>query len=830
MKTRSSEVSKTRLSRRNLLLGLPLGAAGLGACASTAPLKGDLDIKAGRDFSPSTLKERKAIPSACWQCVARDGIIGFVEDGRLVKIEGNPKLPRTNGKLCARGNAGVNQSYDPDRILYPMRHVGKERGDGKWKRISWDEALDELASRLKKLRDEGTPEKFMFHYGRMKASSSKIIKSYFLAAYGTGTIGNHTSICEGGKWTGQELTWGKHYDVNDVERTNFVFVFGANPLEAHTSHIPLAQRLIRAITERNVPVVTFDVRLSNTAAKSREWVPIKPGTDAAVMLAMANHLVRQGKVDRDFIETWTNVTVDELKAHLAQYTSKWAEGVSGVPAKKIEALADEYFDKRPSTIITYRGNVAHYNGPENERCAMLLEAIAGNINVPGGRCQAVGAKWKNSYPTPPSAKRKLHILDGDGVKLSTHHVSNQVLRMIRDGKHGRPEIYMTYCYNPAYVNGNCAENIEILKDKSLIPFFVAVDVAYSETAQLADMILPDAVYTERWDWEDMASFDMVPEYYIRQPLIQPLGEARDFKDVCCELARRIGDDVAKWMPFRSAEEFVRDACEHTPEVAAAGGFEYMVKHGAYVDPKAKPKYRPHEKKVDPKDLEGAIFDEATGVYWKGKPGEDYRSTKDAYKKYVGQKIGDEVYVGFKPDKLNKSGLLELRSPLLEKEGWPGLPSYVPIPEHQNLKPGELILTTYKVATQTHSRTQNCKNLTELYHKNPAWIHPETAKSLGIEDGGEIVVESEYGKIQTRARVTGGVAPGVIAISMHCGHWAYGRYASGNPAPMARDDDPDLANKWWDDNGEHPNWVMPNAPAPISGQQRYMDTVVRVRPA
>ncbi len=191
-----------------------LAAAGLGTGSALA---GSIKFaEGGRDFSPQTGKERKAIPSACWQCVTRDGIIGYVEDGRLVKIEGNPELPRTNGKLCARGQAGVNVIYNPDRLLSPLKRVGK-RGEGKWQKISWDDALDllinggEIAGRkvkgLKTLRDEGHPEKFMFHYGRMKGSDGKIIKDYFLTAYGTKTVGNHTSICESAKWTAHEITW-----------------------------------------------------------------------------------------------------------------------------------------------------------------------------------------------------------------------------------------------------------------------------------------------------------------------------------------------------------------------------------------------------------------------------------------------------------------------------------------------------------------------------------------------------------------------------------------------------------------------------------------------
>jgi anaerobic selenocysteine-containing dehydrogenase len=199
------------LTRRNLMkLGAASGAIlATGGIFKTKALAGSIKLaEGGKDFSPETGKERQMIPSACWSCVTRDAMVGFVEDGRLVKLEGHPDSIRGKGKICAKGAAGINQLYDPDRVLYPMKRAGK-RGEGKWKRISWDEALTDLAARLKKLRDEGHPEKFMFHYGRMKASSSKIVKSVFLANYGTKTIGNHTSICEGGKWTAQELTWGK---------------------------------------------------------------------------------------------------------------------------------------------------------------------------------------------------------------------------------------------------------------------------------------------------------------------------------------------------------------------------------------------------------------------------------------------------------------------------------------------------------------------------------------------------------------------------------------------------------------------------------------------
>jgi len=840
-------------TRRDFLkLGAVSATVAVTGTTALTVAKGAPFLKGGKDFSPRTGVERKAVPTACWQCVTRCPAIGYVEDGRLMKVSGQPNSIRTEGFICAKGNAGVNQVYDPDRVLYPMKRVGK-RGEGKWKRVSWDEALTEVAGRLKKLRDDGHPEKFMFHYGRMKASSSKLIKSVFLAAYGTKTIGNHTSICEGGKWTAQELTWGKHYDNWDFDHTRFVLNFGSNVMEAHTNHTPTAHRLVRAMTDRRVRMVTFDVRLSNTAAKSAEWVPIKPGTDGAVALAMCNVIMNEGLYRGEgeaflkFCKTTSdpNATVGgkiaALQFHLKQYTPEWAEKISGVSAEKIRSVAREFAEIKPAVVISYRGAVAHNNGNDTERAIQMLAAITGNIDNPGGRCKAVGAHWK--YPKGPKEKPKakqLKILDGfpGQAALATHHVSHQVLKMIKDGRAGRPEVYMWYCYQPVYSNGECGENMAILKDEQLMPFTVAVSPFYDESSALADLILPDTSYLERWDWEDMVSPNQVAEYYLRQPVVKPLGEVRDFGDVCCELAERMGFPLG----VKSKEEFVKKSCEKTPVVKRAGGFEYMKKNGVWHDPKARPEYYSYRKGVPIGKLskDDVIFDEATGVYWNWKKSQvksveeakkkGYAHAKYAYRGYVGQKIGDNVYAGFKPDKVNKSGYFELYSAIMEKKGLPALPTYQAIPEHEAMKPGELILTTYKVAVQTHSRTQNCKWLTEIYHENPGWLNPTTAAKLGIQEGDTIRVKSSVGGIETKARVTPAVVPGVIAISLHCGHWEYGRYASGKKSPTGEQADGDLELKWWKDNGAHPNWVIPNKPDPINGQHCWMDTVVTVEKA
>jgi anaerobic selenocysteine-containing dehydrogenase len=365
---------------------------------------------------------------------------------------------------------------------------------------------------------------------------------------------------------------------------------------------------------------------------------------------------------------------------------------------------------------------------------------------------------------------------------------------------------------------------------------VCVNPFYDEAAALADLILPDCTYLERWDWEDMVSPVQVPEYYIRQPLAEPMGEARNFPDVCIDLAERLGLKLKA----KSMKDFVARSCKMTKIVKKkAKGIRGMAKRGVWHDKRARPRYYSYREDAPAKALKKktVILDEATGVHWDWKragvesaeaaQAQGYTATEKAYKGYVGQQIGERVYVGFAPDKVNKSGLFEIHSSLMAAKGLPAMPTYMAIPEHQNLDPDQLVLTTYKVNVHTHSRTMNCRWLAEVYHDNPAWINPRTARSLGVSEGNTVKVASEVGAIETRVRVTPAVVPGVIAISHHCGHWEYGRFASGKPSPQALEDFAARDRRWWSDNGVHPNWVIPNAPDPINGQQRWMDAVVRV---
>jgi anaerobic selenocysteine-containing dehydrogenase len=840
------------LNRRNFLRLSAVTATGTTALASNpAQAQQELLQQGGKDFSPLSGTQRDAVPTACALCASRCAALAYLDGGYVVKVEGQPESKRTLGRLCAKGQAGHTQVYDPDRILKPLKRTGK-RGHGQWQQITWDDALNELTARLQKLRDDGEPEKFMFHYGWISASADALINKVFLPSYGTATIADNSCLGQSARIIAHELTWGGHDDNWDFENTGYILNFGSNVMEAHTNHVALSRRLSQALTDRNTTLITFDVRLSNTAAKSNVWYQLRPGTDAAVVLAMCHVVLEQdlyrpqGEAFLEFCQVTPNPNatreekVAALKTHLSSFTPNWAEQISGVPAADIRRVAVAFASNNRACIISSRGATAHYNGLDTERAIQMLAALTGNIDNPGGRCMGVAPVW--NHPAGPADKpepRKLAILDGfaGDVALPVHGVGHQVLRMIRDGRAGRPDIYMWYNYNPAFSNGNCRENIEILKDESLIPYTVAVTPFYDESAALADLILPDAVYLESWDFEDGISPNQVPEYYIRQPVVKPQGEARDFKDVCCDLAQRLGLPLG----FNSAEEFLRQSCELTPDVNdKAGGFDGMKQWGVWTDPQATPRYYSYREPVGAEFLQqdGVILDEANGVYWNWRTAGvsdaataqrvGYRATPGAYRGYVAQRIGGQGYRGFPPDYVNKSGLFEIYSPILESKGLPPLPVYTPIPEHEGMTEDQVVLTTFRVNVQTLSRTQNCRWLDEINGDNPAWINPETAAARDIGDGDRIILKTALAEIETTAKLTENVVPGVVAISSHGGRWEYGRYASGKRAPFSlADDTPYEQFKWWTHKTFHPNWIIDNVPEPVSGQQRWMDTVVTI---
>ena len=816
-----------KLNRRTFLKV----SAGTTTAAAVAPrlLQAMETELGGKDLSPVTGAERKAIPVNCHVCNIQDGAIAYVENGRVVKLEGNPEHVSTRGRLCAKGNAGMWYSYDPDRILYPLKRVGA-RGEGKWKRITWDEALTEVAQKLDAALKQD-PNSIMLKYGRNRTGGTI---DRFMKTLGSATVLNHTSVCESSKKCGMEPTWGPDIETPDFANTKYVLNFGSNVLEAAYFHNPLSQRITEGRVDNQMKIVTFDVRLSNTAGFSDEWIPVFPATDGAVALAMGHVILRDDLQDSEFISTWTNVTVDELKEHYKQYTPEWAEKLSGVPAATIERIAREFATTKPATLFTYRGPAKHLYGSYNEKACMMLPIMTGNIERPGGYCLPRGMGWPQPTPEPPKPAKDSVLAHPPEYPLAAHKVSHLTPFWIAEGRQ-KINVYFTYQDNPVYTNpGAQAVWGKLFRDEKLIPYFVSMSSHMGEETALADLILPDCPYLERWEPESMPN-SLWPWLGIRQPVHASLGESRENRILLRDIIHKLDPDgkrgMKQYWDFKDGEDYMRRHFDNVPGLKEAGGLDFLKKHGVWpiygkLDPKSgkvvdktgreiRAEYGLHKKELSAEDMAGAVVEKGGQIVKDGKA--------------IGVQRNGRNHVGFGTG----NRLINVRVEEWAKYGFNPMPTFKQIPWHKEMKDDEMILSTFKINVHKQSRTAAVKWLAEIMHSNPAWMNPVTAKKLGVKTGDLVRIETKVGYLVTNAYVTEGIHPKVVSIPTAFGHWEYGRLATlklkEKPA-YGGEEDADLNNVWWDDKGVHPNAIIPVVADPIGGSQGWFDTVAKVTKA
>ena len=816
---------------------------------------------------PNKYKDTKKVPGMCQLCSTICGIVGHVKDGRIIKLEGNPNDPNSRGRLCARGHAGLNHQYHPERLLYPIKRVG-ERGEGKWRRLTWNEALDEISAKLKPIRDSGNPERFAFHQGRQR---SKDALKRFLDAFGTKTQLSHRSLCSGNRRAANlAYLWESDWDLNDVEHSKYILNFGSNAFEAHQGHIPFANRIQNGRFNNGAKMVTFDVRLSNTAGASDEWFAPFPGTDGAVALAMCQTILEEGVYDEEFINGWTTSNIDELKEHLQESTPEWAESVSGIPAADIKRVALEFAAAAPAaTTMCNRGSSAHLNGFYNDRAIGLLNGLVGSVGKKGGWCWS---PWGGLDPIvktpgmPPSAKTWSVLEDPPEYPLAN------VWRRMRVGEiiylyllqeRTKIDAYMTYNLDSPLTWPEESLTKDVMCNEELIPYHVCINPFYNETAHYADIVLPWTTYMERWDLDARASYNLRPYVGIRTPMVEPLGEAKDVRWIFPEIAKRIGGGMEDWYQ-ESEEEYMEQWAANVPLNPETGksGLSRLLDEGCWENTEIEPFYEPHLKPLSAEDLEGSETDSETGLITKEGVG-------------VGIMMNGKPVRGFKtPSRkfeirsvfLSQTGLNKDTSELIKLSSMSKtkrrpeqhkkfdvvideMPIWMQPEEHRDLDKNHLIMTSFKWNVHNHGRTMNLKWLAEIVHSNPAWLNPETAANFGLKDGDWIeltgyfskmleksnpnLVSDHYEKDSDGRLIAGtmrvpivtmpGIHPSAIAMSNSCGHWQYtnvaqarrtpsddgatdGSVSQGSDAATYRDPDWER-NMWWEDksNGDPTMW-------------------------
>src|SRR3954470_7852930 len=850
---------------------------------------------------PERLERRyMLVPTTCFNCESACGLLAYVdkETFGVRKFEGNPEHPGSRGRNCAKGPATLNQVTDPDRILYPLKRAGK-RGEGKWVQVSWDEALDDLAGRIRKAIEENRHNEVMYHVGRPGEDG---FTERVLASWGVDGHNSHTNICSSSARAGYQFWMGLDRPSPDHANADVILLISAH-LEAGHYFNPHAQRVMEA-KERGARLIVFDTRLSHTATHADVWVSPYPGSEAAIMLAVADHLIRNNLYDREFVRRWWNweeyMAVEHpeletsfegfeevLKSLYAEFTFDYAARESGVEAGQLEEVARivSTAGKRFSSHNWRSAASGNSGGWQVARTLFLVNALLGAVATEGG---VYPNAWNKFGPkpiyTPPPPPRWNELTWPRECPLAMNELSFLLPHFLKDGR-GKVDTYFTRVYNPVWTNPDGFSWIEVLQDESLIGCYIALTPTWNETAYFADYVLPMGHGSERHDIHSYETHD-AQWLGFRQPVLRAarerMGESvRDTREVnpgevweenefWMELTWRIDPDgnlgIRKFAESQtnpgerlSVDEYYAYIFENSvpglPERAAVEGLtplEFMRRYGAFeISRKVGALY---EQEVAEEELEDSRTDRFGRVYTRTpKPASPNIVPTPALdadaegRRFVGVQVDDKILRGFP----TPSGRLEFYSKTLADWGWHeyAIPAYIKSHVHRdNLNPDQTVLiSTFRLPVQIHTRSANAKWLDEIAHTNPLWIHPSHARELQVKTGDLVRVETETGHFVLRAWVTEGIRPDVVACSHHMGRWKLAAHEGegqrqlmqtvsleheGSEWGLKRERgaeryesaDPDTTRIWWADVGVHQNLTFPVHPDPISGMHCWHQAV------
>ncbi len=836
------ESDAQKITRRRLFKlggGAATGVAAAAAVSGLGTRSGEHDLRVnaaglqrwGRDAG-------QWVPSCCNMCGGQCGIMVHVVDGIVEKIEPNNWNPnnytnistdwfdgytdehgcKEGAVICPKGNAGVMALYDPDRVKTPLKRTNPDKSigaDPRWQEISWDQALDEIAAKLKALRDSGEAHKLIWF---SEDHSFTHPQMDFCTLFGTPNYSNHANLCDVSRKASFRTILGDDRPLADFIQSKYIMLFGWNPTSAiKWVHLP---RIITRAIEHGARLVVVDPYLSDTAAKAQEWVPIRPGTDGAFALALAHVIIRDRLYDREFVEKWT-VGFDRFADYVKDKTPAWAETITSIPAATTERLARELATTKPALVDVWSGPGQHSNGVQGGRAIGLLNALIGTIDAPGGMINPDKAKTKHNAPQPDdtAAETLKQPRFDERSKYPLSHSSGiyaqSFVNLAEDKGPYKPKIGVIVFQNPMMaVPGSQT----VAKALAKLETLVVIDTMLSETAMLADYVLPGTVYLERYDIN--AHWVTWPAIGLRQPVVKPLfGQPAEYETVAA-LGRRLG------LKDKSGKEFFRiGAISGQPvEDLTAWYEEYLsaeLKGGSpgitleefkklpgavWVDRKGT-RYRKYADTIPADQLTGAFYDgdrAANGTVVYDKP-------PQAGGKPIGVVVDGAVRKGFNTPSRRVEFYAKSLEGKVDALGNPvdPLPVYVP----RDWQPDEqypLYLINWKEASHTHSRTFNNPWLLHLKSENPLIIHPDTAARFGLKDGDEVIIESPYGSTRGKIKATRRMHPEVVGLQHGFGHWAGGRNAVGRGTADAG--------------------LRPTRADPLSGQAIHKQTCVTLRKA
>src|SRR5215831_7626295 len=537
-----------------------------GAAAATQIGCGRKQVKIGQRFE---------VPTTCELCPNKCSVIAVVEDGLIRKLNPNPENPKSRGMLCARGNAGMIQVYDPKRLKRPLIRAGA-RGEGKWREASWDEAFDFAARKLTALKEQYGPQSVLW-------SSTEAFAEVFFKnlgqAFGSPNIVRHPTLCLASVNLAYSITFGTVPSF-DLLNANYVIMAGANRFEAFIT--PDTMDLIESTMHRKARLVCLDPRFTVTAAKADTWFPIKPGTDMAFILAMIQVIVREGRYDKEFVKAYC-AGFNELNAHIQPYTPEWAEKETEITAAEIVRVAREFSDAAPRAVF-YAGRRSSWyqNDFQMRRAQAILNAIVGNWDREGGMVPNTKIALGEHLFLPwddPKAERADQMdtnfplaAKGDGAYLK---MRENILAGVPYPVKG----WMIAKQDPLNALPDQSKTLRMIEQ---MDFIGAIDIQMSDTAWYADVVFPESTYLEREDPIEVMS-GIWPVVVYRQQVVKPVHDTRPTLEIVQGLAKRLGLE----MYFDYTVEKWNEAA--AKELPVEMPMEYLSKHGVYTPPGG-PKY------------------------------------------------------------------------------------------------------------------------------------------------------------------------------------------------------------------------------------------------
>ncbi len=695
------------LTRRNLLK-----TAGAGLAAAPAALAGFEEyFQAASTGAPAV---SKAI-SCCGICSPACGLQATIQDGVVRFVEGLPGDAHGEGHLCGKGAASLNYLYDPDRLKYPMRRTNPRKGFGEdpgWVRISWQEALDEIALRMKQTINAYGTEALLF-----VTLPAPDLWLRFMNAMGVVNRVDHRDECFQTDMVIQRYTTGRKTWCNDFENSKYILLFGWDIVAK--AKLVYANGIVKA-RQNGAKVVHFSPTYTATSRFSNEWITIRPGTDLAVALAMIQVILSENLYNKEFVDNYTNFAKyeTEIRTHFAQYTPEWAEKISVVKADVIRRVAREFATNGPAIAPAHKKTLcANYmNGTQMVHAISILNILAGTIDRPGGRyfprthnIPGVDA----IYPPPAYPAKKGRRVDGRDKLPFVQEVDSGMFSTLADGMLNKYPGMIKFAFWNAYTILAFPNPRTMEEAMKAVDFTVVMDFIPTDTVSMADIVLPSTMFLEVNDAVARDYNAKYPQTVARTAITAPAFETRSIGWVAIELGKRLCPDYFK-----------------TPD-------------GSWINPPV-------------------LLDEKVKRAGLGQNFAEFKAKGSVETKQPFTPRTSFVSVA------GAEGKCQISVPQFAAKGVDPLPRWIPKRDEPN-EHYPYYYMTFIPAIHKRNTTQNMAILNEIMPTNHAIINPAMAKKHGIVQGQKVLLRSRAGQIELPAHLSETVPPDVVMVAHGFGH-------------------------------------------------------------